>query len=68
MIPLHLEKFKSKTQSIYEQHARLNEEIAKIAHTEAPEWAIIMYFYAALHWVNDYAYKTQTGTLTLYLP
>ncbi|MTJ10553.1 hypothetical protein [Anabaena sp. UHCC 0204] len=44
-------------QSIYEQQAKLNEEIAKKAQTDSPEWAIIMYFYAALHWVNDYANK-----------
>ena len=44
-------------QSIYEQQAKLNEENARKAHTESPEWAIIMYFYAALHWVNNYAHK-----------
>jgi len=43
--------------NIYEQPAKLNEDAAKSAHTEAPEWAIIMYFYAALHWINSYAYK-----------
>lgn len=44
-------------QSIYEQQAKLNEEIAKQAQTDSPEWAIIMYFYAVLHWVNNYAHK-----------
>ncbi len=43
--------------SIYELQARVNEETAKLAHKDFPEWAIIMYFYAALHWINDYAYR-----------
>jgi len=41
--------------SIYLQQAKANEESAKIAQKDSPEWAIIMYFYAALHYVNDYA-------------
>ncbi|HLP90472.1 MAG TPA: hypothetical protein VK184_18035 [Nostocaceae cyanobacterium] len=43
--------------SIYQQQAELNEEIAAAAQLGFPEWAIIMYFYAALHWINDYAYR-----------
>jgi hypothetical protein len=43
--------------SIYHLQAKANEESAKIAQEEFPEWAIIMYFYAALHFINDYAYE-----------
>ena len=43
--------------SIYFQQAQANEESAKMAQKDSPEWAIIMYFYAALHYVNDYALK-----------
>lgn len=41
--------------SIYLLQAQANEESAKIAQKDFPEWAIIMYFYAALHLINDYA-------------
>jgi hypothetical protein len=43
--------------SIYLLQAKINEESAKIAQKEFPEWAIIMYFYAALHFIKDYAYE-----------
>ncbi|MFM7368667.1 MAG: hypothetical protein ACKO2Z_12925, partial [Sphaerospermopsis kisseleviana] len=43
--------------SIYLLQAKANEESAKIAQKDFPEWAIIMYFYAALHLINDYAYE-----------
>jgi hypothetical protein len=35
--------------SIYLLQSQANEESAKIAQKDFPEWAIIMYFYAALH-------------------
>ena len=41
--------------SIYLLQAKANEESAKMSQKEFPEWAIIMYFYAALHLINDYA-------------
>ncbi|ALB40268.1 MAG: hypothetical protein HEQ13_20045 [Dolichospermum sp. DEX189] len=41
--------------SIYLLQSQANEESAKIAQKYFPEWAIIMYFYAALHLINDYA-------------
>ncbi len=50
--------------SIYLLQAKANEESAKIAQKDFPEWAIIMYFYAALHLINDYALEVdQTDKL-----
>lgn len=45
------------TGSIYRQQAILNEQAAIKAQSERPDWAIIMCFYSALHWVNDHAYR-----------
>lgn len=44
-------------QNIYQLQAEINEKNAELAQKDFPEWAIIMYFYAALHWINDYAYQ-----------
>ena len=42
--------------SIYRRQAEKNENTAIAAQSGFPDWAVIMCFYAALHWVNDYAY------------
>ncbi|MBG1257737.1 MULTISPECIES: hypothetical protein [Nostoc] len=44
-------------QSIYQQQAEFNEKTAIAAQSGFPDWAVIMCFYAALHWVNDYAFR-----------
>ncbi len=43
--------------SVYQQQAEFNEQTAKAAQSGFPDWAVIMCFYAALHWVNDYAFR-----------
>jgi hypothetical protein len=43
--------------SVYRRQARSNEETAKAARSGFPDWAVIMCFYAALHWINDYALR-----------
>lgn len=43
--------------SVYRRQAELNEKTALAAQTGFPDWAVIMCFYAALHWVNDYAFR-----------
>lgn len=43
--------------SIYRRQAELNEQTARAAQLGFPDWAVIMCFYAALHWVNDYAFR-----------
>jgi hypothetical protein len=44
-------------ESIYRKQAILNEETAKAARLGFPDWAVVMCFYAALQWVNDYAFR-----------
>jgi hypothetical protein len=41
--------------SIYQQQAEWNEATAQAAKKGFPDWAVIMCFYAALHWVNYHA-------------
>jgi hypothetical protein len=43
--------------SVYRQQAEKNEITAKAAKNGFPDCAVIMCFYAALHWVNDYAFR-----------
>ncbi|MBE9233762.1 hypothetical protein IQ231_19335 [Cuspidothrix issatschenkoi LEGE 03284] len=44
--------------SIYQEQAKLNEDIAQTAKKAGfSDWAIIMCFYSALHWVNYHAYN-----------
>ena len=42
-------------QSVYQRQAECNEKTALAAQSGFPDWAVIMCFYAALHWVNHYA-------------
>jgi hypothetical protein len=42
--------------SVYRRQAESNEQTAIAAKKGFPDWAVIMCFYAALHWVNDYAF------------
>jgi hypothetical protein len=42
--------------SVYCRQAESNEQTAIAAKKGFPDWAVIMCFYAALHWVNDYAF------------
>ncbi|NET57197.1 MAG: hypothetical protein F6K47_13845 [Symploca sp. SIO2E6] len=44
-------------ESVYRRQARANEGTAKAARLGFPDWAVIMCFYAALHWINDYALR-----------
>jgi hypothetical protein len=44
-------------QSVYRQQAELNEQTANAARSGFPDWSVIMCFYAALHWVNDHAFR-----------
>ncbi|HBL12452.1 MAG TPA: hypothetical protein DD379_13800 [Cyanobacteria bacterium UBA11162] len=43
--------------SVYRRQAESNEQTALAAKNGFPDWAVIMCFYAALHWVNDYAFQ-----------
>ncbi len=43
--------------SVYRQQAEFNEQTANAARFGFPDWAVIMCFYAALHWVNDHAFQ-----------
>ncbi|MEP0755724.1 hypothetical protein NDA03_26435 [Trichocoleus sp. Lan] len=43
--------------SVYRRQAEKNENTAKAAQSGFFDWAVIMCFYAALHWVNDYAFR-----------
>jgi hypothetical protein len=43
--------------NVYRRQAEKNEDTAKAARSGFPDWAVIMCFYAALHWVNDYAFR-----------
>jgi hypothetical protein len=45
------------SQSVYQRQAEKNEQTADAARSGFPDWAVIMCFYAALHWVNDYAFR-----------
>ncbi|MTJ10682.1 hypothetical protein [Anabaena sp. UHCC 0204] len=42
--------------SIYREQALLNENTAQAAKQGFCDWAVIMCFYSALHWVNYHAY------------
>lgn len=42
--------------NVYQRQAECNEKTAKAAQSGFPDWAVIMCFYAALHWVNHYAF------------
>jgi hypothetical protein len=44
------------TESVYSRQAISNENTARAAQNGFPDWAVTMCFYAALHWVNHYAY------------
>ena len=43
--------------SVYRRQAESNEQTALAAKKGFPDWAVIMCFYAALHWVNEYAFQ-----------
>lgn len=43
--------------SVYRRQAEKNENTARAAQAGYSDWAVIMCFYAALHWVNDYAFR-----------
>jgi hypothetical protein len=45
--------------TVYRRQAEFNEQTAIAAKQGFPDWAVIMCFYAALHWVNDYAVRQQ---------
>ncbi|OBQ23059.1 hypothetical protein [Anabaena sp. AL93] len=54
--------------SIYLLQSEANEESAKIAQKDFPEWAIIMYFYAALHLINDGSSVPVMPNMSLFTP
>jgi hypothetical protein len=43
--------------SVYRRQAESNEQTAIAAKKGFPDWAVIMCFYAALHWVNECAFQ-----------
>lgn len=43
--------------NVYKRQAEFNEQEAITAQNNCPDWAVIMFFYAALHWINHYAYE-----------
>ncbi|NEP60724.1 MAG: hypothetical protein F6K31_27640 [Symploca sp. SIO2G7] len=44
-------------ESVYRRQAKVNEDTANAARLGFPDWAVIMCFYAAIHWINDYAFR-----------
>ncbi|HBL11560.1 MAG TPA: hypothetical protein DD379_09165 [Cyanobacteria bacterium UBA11162] len=52
--------------NIHLQQAKLNEEAAIENQKSYPEWAIVMCFYAALHYIEYYAVSKQQNIYALY--
>ncbi len=42
------------TEEMHRAAARRNEDLAARLADDAPEWAVVVAFYAALHWVDAY--------------